>query len=640
MRAFASPLAIVALCAAACTPETSAPGGDGDADTDGSSCDPAVECCGDEDCSDRLFCNGIERCQDGRCVAAADVACNDGIACTLDGCDEARNRCTYAPVHEQCDDADLCNGDERCVPSDGAADGRGCVPGPALRCDDGDPCTEDFCEAGECRTRIRDADDDGYADASCVLCSPEDPTECVQGDDCDDVSPGVHPGADEICGDGLDNDCDQARDYADPPCTVPNDSCAAALELTSGVTVHSSTRSATADIATACAASGVADVAFVFSLTRSKDVTVEIGATRALTAVLTPDCGIAGLETRCMTGRNLAMQARGLPAGRYFVVVSAEGDADFSIEMRAEAPGTDPAADTCDSVIALEGDGTAATASLVGAHHDYELSCVRAGDLLDAVFEVVVAEELIGDFRASVAGGTGALAMTVQDTCGWSATERACWTGTGEVSGRLWRLPPGTYSVIVGHDAEEEVEVTATLAESVPGVHFFEDFTMRPTDWTLSGAWQHGTPRAGGEPAPDEGPCIAASMGGSYPSDMTWSSDYAETPAIDLGGATAPELRFRSWLETEDDYDGGHLEISVAGGPWTLLDDPSLSPAYDGPLDSGEPGWSGNRQSWEDYSVSLAAYAGQIVSIRFAMSSDYMLTYRGWYVDQVVVLEP
>ena len=49
-----------------------------------------------------------------------------------------------------------------------------------------------------------DRDRDGYAAAY----------------DCNDSDPGVNPGADELWGDGVDNDCDHATDCADPDLDV------------------------------------------------------------------------------------------------------------------------------------------------------------------------------------------------------------------------------------------------------------------------------------------------------------------------------------------------------------------------------------------------------------------------------------
>jgi hypothetical protein len=64
-------------------------------------------------------------------------------------------------------------------------------------------------------TFYEDTDDDGHGD-------PTKPTEAcllpdgyaALGDDCDDDETSVHPGSAELCGDGLDNDCDKAIDEA------------------------------------------------------------------------------------------------------------------------------------------------------------------------------------------------------------------------------------------------------------------------------------------------------------------------------------------------------------------------------------------------------------------------------------------
>lgn len=61
-----------------------------------------------------------------------------------------------------------------------------------------------------------DADGDGYGDAVSVVvaCGPID-GHVSGGTDCDDTSPAVNPGADEVCG-GQDEDCDGLSDDDDP----------------------------------------------------------------------------------------------------------------------------------------------------------------------------------------------------------------------------------------------------------------------------------------------------------------------------------------------------------------------------------------------------------------------------------------
>ena len=61
-----------------------------------------------------------------------------------------------------------------------------------------------------------DKDEDGYGDEYSPLWIPEGvniPTGYIlNGEDCDDQDQSVHPGATEICGDGIDQDCDGSID--------------------------------------------------------------------------------------------------------------------------------------------------------------------------------------------------------------------------------------------------------------------------------------------------------------------------------------------------------------------------------------------------------------------------------------------
>lgn len=98
------------------------------------------------------------------------------------------------PPCPRCDDGVFCNGTELCWD-----DGR-CLPGEPPSCDDGDPCTIDFCafDLDACEHVPRDRDEDGDGVSACA-------------GDCDDRDPNRSPTHLERC-DGIDQDCDLSVD--------------------------------------------------------------------------------------------------------------------------------------------------------------------------------------------------------------------------------------------------------------------------------------------------------------------------------------------------------------------------------------------------------------------------------------------
>lgn len=66
---------------------------------------------------DGLFCNGLETCDSGSgCQIIPPPICDDGVACTMDSCDEAADGCAHTVNHAACDDGDVCTRDE-CTPA-------------------------------------------------------------------------------------------------------------------------------------------------------------------------------------------------------------------------------------------------------------------------------------------------------------------------------------------------------------------------------------------------------------------------------------------------------------------------------------------------------------------------------------------
>lgn len=123
------------------------------------------ECDGDDDCNDGLFCNGVEACALGVCQTIGVPQCGDGIACTVDTCDEATDTCRNTA------DSTLCEDGDRCDPTSGCREAVFCMLDE--ECDDDNACTvgehcgEDmFCVFGTLT---------GCPSAGCLrgVCNPE-----------------------------------------------------------------------------------------------------------------------------------------------------------------------------------------------------------------------------------------------------------------------------------------------------------------------------------------------------------------------------------------------------------------------------------------------------------------------------------
>lgn len=109
----------------------------GSAPCAGQSCDETtntcVGCLTSADCNDGLFCNGSESCVANNCMSGTPPNCLDGIACTIDSCNESSDSCLHTTNHAACSDELFCNGTEVCSII------TGCVPGTP-------PCDVSQCD--------------------------------------------------------------------------------------------------------------------------------------------------------------------------------------------------------------------------------------------------------------------------------------------------------------------------------------------------------------------------------------------------------------------------------------------------------------------------------------------------------------
>lgn len=102
--------------------------------------EPQPECTTGEECDDGQFCNGAETCgADGACQPGEPPSCDDGIACTVDACDEGSDACLHTPDDGLCGSNEVCNPEQGCVCQSGFEPCGGTCVQLGASCDTGEP---------------------------------------------------------------------------------------------------------------------------------------------------------------------------------------------------------------------------------------------------------------------------------------------------------------------------------------------------------------------------------------------------------------------------------------------------------------------------------------------------------------------
>jgi len=152
-----------------------------------------------------------------------------------------------------------------------------------------------------------------------------------------------------------------------------------------------------------------------------------------------------------------------------------------------------------------------------------------------------------------------------------------------------------------------------------------ELLNMNP-GWTIqnSGAapnqgWAFGQPSSGPYSAHTGSNVYATNLSGDYGNGSTY---YLTSTPFDCALISQTELRFWRWLQNESGFDAATVAVSSDGVNFTTV-------------------WSGygNDNAWTEQAVDISAVAdGEAeVRIRFGLTSDYYLTYDGFYLDDVSI---
>jgi hypothetical protein len=424
-------------------------------------------CVNEGECDDGCYCNGVEACELGTCVAGADP-CTDEVECTVNACLEEADRCFAMPDHRVCSDGDACNGAETCTPDGPSEDG--CEPAAEPECNDESTCTFDSCDAElGCVYTPRDLDGDGFISGSCG------------GEDCDDdprFGRDIYPGADENCENRRDDNCDGLRDYNDTSCVPTNDDCLSARILPGPGTYSGTTRGLTPDYSLTCGGSGGPDAVFRFTLDETSDVRIDLAGGGFSPAIALREFALcsAGPNDRCGSGSPASILRRSLPPGEYAIIVKTPSPEVFDLVLRFSEPTTTPPTDVCTPTTLDVSAGGSFTGLFSETEDDYRLSCNMFGSgNRDVALRFVVPPGMSKD--VTIEGSTSSmfsetfLALTTD--CGNTGATMMCRSSFFSAATLRRRgLGPGTSYILLetSDTSAGSWTVNVTITDPVPRV--------------------------------------------------------------------------------------------------------------------------------------------------------------------------
>ena len=130
------------------------------------------------------------------------------------------------------------------------------------------------------------------------------------------------------------------------------------------------------------------------------------------------------------------------------------------------------------------------------------------------------------------------------------------------------------------------------------------------------------------------------------------------TPTYTIPNGASARLTFDHWRCAEDGWDGGAVFIKVNNGTWNYFNPTPANGTswYDGAItfgshalanldvfdgrqfvNTGAFSCQGATIPWETETADLTAYTGSSLQFRFTFASDSVISYDGWYLDEIGV---
>lgn len=134
-------------------------------------------------------------------------------------------------------------------------------------------------------------------------------------------------------------------------------------------------------------------------------------------------------------------------------------------------------------------------------------------------------------------------------------------------------------------------------------------------------------------------PTDAASGAYMWYSNRADDSDTTLTRAFDLTDVDTATLEYSVWYHTEHLWDYGYVMVSDDdGATWTPLETPHTT--YENPHNNAYgPGYTGSSDGWIAERLSLDAFAGREILVRFEVITDDAVNQPGMVIDDMRIAE-
>lgn len=298
-----------------------------------------------------------------------------------------------------------------------------------------------------------------------------------------------------------------------------NETCGTALAITPGTQQTVEIFDCNRDVDTACLATP-GELIYSFTLDEAKDVRVFASSADGLgnPVIGLRDTGCVDIanELACQTGTAPVVFVRSLPAGTYYVDVSASVPSVVQFNVLLSPPTQPPADETCTTAPLIEPNKTISV-SLQDHTDDVKDTCLASAP--DAVYTLSLgaASDVLVVGRISQ-GDYGATSLMKQD-CGPTDLLVCSTNSTSPVRASLHDMAAGTYKAVIETQKADPTQLTAFVRPAQPPVFvlfaetcgdaqvipmqggFFQGNTGNATAHYGAGCDQAGGPAAG---APDQ----------------------------------------------------------------------------------------------------------------------------------------